>query len=100
MTEGIDQLELDDATIPPVLRLEGNISHFFADQLHDLALRLLVRGDNAIVDLEQARHVGGAALQILLALGHGLRGRGRRLTWRGASPAVSRDLVWVGLRQD
>jgi anti-anti-sigma factor len=91
---------VDETTSPPVLRLEGSIGQGAAEHLHELALRLLARGDDVIVDCEQARHLGGAALQILLALRHGLRRGGRRLTLRGASPAVARDVAWVGLRQD
>lgn len=81
----------------PLLLLQGAVDIFSAEQLHQAALQALERGEDVVVECAKTEQLGSAALQILLALKDGLRGRGKRLLLQGAPPHVLTQLQLTGL---
>jgi anti-anti-sigma regulatory factor len=79
------------------LVLRGRVATQVADPLYTAALVALERGCSVVVDCEDATHVGGASLQILLALRKSLAERGLTLGLRGVSAGVRDTLTRLGV---
>jgi anti-anti-sigma factor len=81
----------------PVLFLQGTVDIFSAQELYQVALQLLERGEDTAVCWGQADHMDTTALQILLALRKGLAEKGKSLQMQDASSAVTTLLPMTGL---
>jgi anti-anti-sigma factor len=80
-----------------VLRLRGSFQLELARPLHEAALQLASSGGNVVVDLSQAAHLDGCAVQVLLALKGALERAGGSLRMSGASQDVRKYLGWAGV---
>src|SRR5260221_7870176 len=81
----------------PLLMLQGAVDIFSAEQLHNVALQLIERDADAVVDCEKAEQVGSAACQVLLALKDALRAQGKHLLLQSVPVAVRRQFQQAGL---
>src|SRR5262245_26633685 len=79
------------------LELRGAVTSYYAEQLYAAAVRLAQGADDVLVRCGDAQHLGGAAVQILVALERALARKGRRLTVEAAAPALVRALRLGGL---
>jgi anti-anti-sigma regulatory factor len=83
-----------------VLVLRGSLGTAEVRQLWEVALQIAKTGRDVVVDGEQLRHLGGAALQVLLALKLDLGRRGALLSIRGSAPSLTAAATLAGLADD
>ncbi len=79
------------------LLLQGTADVFGAAELHQTALALLARGEDAVVDCHGLEHVDGSTLQVLLALRTGMRTKGKKLRMEGVSARIEKIVQIAGL---
>jgi anti-anti-sigma regulatory factor len=79
-----------------VLHLDG-VLNIAADALYAAARELLEHGENVAIDCSRADHLEGPALQILLALKHGLARKSRSMWLEGVQPELARCITSAGL---
>jgi anti-anti-sigma factor len=83
-----------------LLTLRGRLGTAEARAVWEAGLRLGESGREVVVDCRDLEQIGGAVLQVLLALALELRRVKGRLALRGASPAVLRTVALAGLSAD
>lgn len=86
-----------DADGRAILALRGRLGSDTAAGLREVALRVLARTRDVTVDCAGLEHIGGAALQVLLALHQEVRQQGGALTVEGLDPALARALALAGV---
>lgn len=86
-----------DADGRAVLALRGCLGSDTAASLREVALRVLARSQDVTLDCTALEQVGGAALQVLLALHQEVRQKGGALTVEGLDPALARGLALAGV---
>jgi ABC-type transporter Mla MlaB component len=67
-----------------------------SDQLREAALALLARDANVHLSLASVDHLDTSALQVILALSAGLKGKGHTLELADLSPALEKWFGYAG----
>jgi anti-anti-sigma regulatory factor len=91
---------LPDGDNRSLLVLRGRLGAADARWLWELAGKLTEAARDITVDCRELEQIGGAPLQVILALRAGLQDRGKRLDITGISPAVARALAVAGVGAD
>jgi anti-anti-sigma factor len=81
------------------LHLEGVVGVRAAQHLQDVARQALAAPGGVTVNFARAEYLDGAALQILLALGDGLRQQGRELHLVSVPASIEEMLRLTGLAE-
>jgi anti-anti-sigma regulatory factor len=89
-----------DADGRAVLIMRGRLGTADAGPLWQAARELLAGGKDLLLDCRELEHLGGAPMQVLLALRLELERRGARLALSGLSPGVTRTLAFAGITGD
>jgi anti-anti-sigma regulatory factor len=89
--------EVDAACRPVRIAIHGALTTYHANAFHAACLDALDANAAIDLDLRDARYLGAAAIQIVLALGHSLRGRGHALRVLAMPPAVAALLAPLGV---
>lgn len=66
-------------------------------ELYEAAISLAETATRVVVDCEGIEHIGGSALQILLALQTALAGSGGTIALRGITPRIAQYLAVAGV---
>ena len=66
-------------------------------ELYEAALTLAPAATRVVVDCEGIEHIGGSAIQVLLALRTALAGHGGSVEMRGLSPRIAQYLAVAGV---
>jgi anti-anti-sigma regulatory factor len=80
-----------------VLVLRGILGTAEVRQLWEVAVELTKTGQDVVVDGERLQHLGGAALQVLIALKLELARRGGLLSIRGSAPRLTAAAALAGV---
>jgi anti-anti-sigma regulatory factor len=89
-----------DADGRAVLVLRGRLGTADAGPLWQTARALIATGKDVMFDCRELEHLGGAALQVLLALRLERERRGGRVMLAGVPPGVTRTLALAGIGPD
>ncbi len=81
----------------PSLLLQGTVDICRAAELHQSALALLARGEDAVIDCHGADHLDASALQLFIALKDGLGIKGKNLRMEGVSAEIESVMRLAGL---
>jgi anti-sigma B factor antagonist len=80
-----------------VLAVEGRLDAVMADRLEDEMLRLIERGERAILlDFSKLQEISGPGLRVLLVAGKGSKRVGCQLALSGVNESVARALQASG----